>query len=373
MMLTKFSVKNFKNFKERITLDFKDVSDYQFNEDVIKNGVLSKIGIFGKNSTGKTNFGYALFDITLHLIDKLQRSEQIEEKSYKNAMSIEDVATFSYHFNFDGLSVEYNYTKSAPTKLVSEELFVDGTKVLAYNFKNQKGEYPRLDLIGAPSLIFPSNGLNISVIRYIAFNANIAKDSIIDKLMHFVDHMLWFRSVEDGFGFIGFRNKPDFIVPYIIDHGYEKKLENFLKNCGIEVKLVVKPDVIGIKNLVVDYGNDQFLPFWTTASSGTKALTLFFFWSSNFDATSFVFIDEFDAFYHFELAEEIVRKMIENKNCQMIFTSHNTGLMSNSLLRPNCYFVLANNQLKSFKNLTERVIREANNLEKLYKQGEFDF
>ncbi len=41
-MLTKFELKNYKNFKEKITLDLTKVGGYQFSTDCVKNNVLNK-------------------------------------------------------------------------------------------------------------------------------------------------------------------------------------------------------------------------------------------------------------------------------------------------------------------------------------------
>ena len=75
-MLKKFSVKNYKNFKDSFILDFSNVNGYQFNTDCISNGLISKLMIYGRNATGKTNFGNALFDITTILNNFFWGSEE---------------------------------------------------------------------------------------------------------------------------------------------------------------------------------------------------------------------------------------------------------------------------------------------------------
>lgn len=85
-----------------------------------------------------------------------------------------------------------------------------------------------------------------------------------------------------------------------------------------------------------------------------------------------MFIDEFDAFYHYELAESIVKLLEKMPQTQVILTSHNTNLLTNRIMRPDCYFILSDNKLTSFANATNRELREGHNLEKLYKSGEFD-
>ena len=86
---------------------------------------------------------------------------------------------------------------------------------------------------------------------------------------------------------------------------------------------------------------------------------------------SFVFIDEFDAFYHFKLSFDVCDELFK-KNCQLFVSSHNTFLMTNDLLRPDCNFVLKDNKITSLCNATDKELREGHNIEKLYRGGAFD-
>ena len=69
-MLKRFSVENFKGFKDKITLDLGLPSNYSFNSEIIENGCVSKGIIYGINSCGKSNLGLAIFDIITHLTEK---------------------------------------------------------------------------------------------------------------------------------------------------------------------------------------------------------------------------------------------------------------------------------------------------------------
>lgn len=42
-MLNKFTLKNYKNFKDEIVIDFEKIAGYQFNTDCIIDGTISKI------------------------------------------------------------------------------------------------------------------------------------------------------------------------------------------------------------------------------------------------------------------------------------------------------------------------------------------
>jgi hypothetical protein len=72
------------------------------------------------------------------------------------------------------------------------------------------------------------------------------------------------------------------------------------------------------------------------------------------------------------LARNVIKYIVDLDNVQAVFTTHNSYLASNAVLRPDCYFVLANGKLTSFVDSTDRELREGHNLEKMLRNGEFD-
>lgn len=59
-MLKKFTVKNYKNFKDEICLDFGNIAGYQFSTDCLYEGLISKILIYGRNADGENKPGKSL-------------------------------------------------------------------------------------------------------------------------------------------------------------------------------------------------------------------------------------------------------------------------------------------------------------------------
>lgn len=365
-MLKYFSVRNFKNFKEKIEFDFSDVRDYKFNERCVKGGLLHNIIIYGQNASGKTNLGYALFDITYHLVDKSKNYSFYQ--NYINADSHEEYAEFCYIFDFEGVQLKYEYRKDKVDKLVYESLFLDGLLLFEYDFRTDTGDFEGIRDKVTGTLRFDEK-FDISLVKYIVNNTVIPGDSPIKKMIDFVSNMLWFRSVGDDVN-MGYQINENNIVDYIINQDFVGDFEKFLNECGIKEKLICKESPDGKK--VLYFNKKRLIPFIEGASSGTTALSKFFVWFHEADIVSFLWIDEFDAFYHYELAEKVV-SMLENEvKCQVVLTSHNTNLLSNKIMRPDCYFILVDGKLKSVVNSTERELREGHNLEKLYKSGEFD-
>lgn len=370
-MLERFSVKNYKNFKNEISINFTEKHDYKFNKNCIKDGVINKAIIFGDNGEGKSNFGYALFDIVGTLTDKNTIPEQAND--FLNADSNSSFAEFFYEFKFGDDIVKYNYKKSEFKKILFEELYVNDVKIYDYDFNQKSFGVSNMEIINANTLNFEYHETNMAVLRYIANNTSQTEASIIKKLMQFVMKMLWFRSI-NGNSFIGLEVEGVNIADWIVSNNLIEEFNKFL-NDNANLKLNVgTAKILEAKNVNVLIENHKNRPllFDNVASSGTKSLLLYFYWYKHFKEVKFLFIDEFDAFYHFKLSKNIIKNLIEYDNMQTILTSHNTYIANNDLLRPDCYFNIKDGVLKSFADSTERELREGHNLEKMLRQGEFD-
>ena len=368
-MLKYFSVENFKQFANKIEIDFSDVRDYKFNEQCIKNGFIKDILVYGKNASGKSNLGLAIMDITNHLVDKEKLPFLYDY--YLNADSINKPASFKYIFSFGEDEVVYEYQKINFVNLITESLTINGENIFYYNFQTQKFENNNLKIIYIDNLNWIFKSGNISVLRYIANNTALNINSIISKLIRFVEGMLWFRRLDNANNFIGYKDPSSYgdIIEYLHEKNLICDFEKFLQDSGVKekVEFIKGPD--GRNNLYFIH-KGQNLPL-SVASSGTKALLLFYTWYKQLEQATFVIIGEFDAFYHFELAERIVNILIQKVEAQVLLTSHNTNLLTNRLMRPDCYFILNEKGLNSFANSTKREIREGNNVEKLFISGEF--
>lgn len=372
-MLIKFTVENYKNFEKPITLDFRDTHDYKFNNQCVKNGLLSKVIIYGPNSSGKSNFGFALFDIVGLLTDKNTENHQNDVNSFINADSQSDEATFTYVFKKGSDEITYSYRKQTPKGLTFEELYINDEKIYSYDFKAKKSDFCDMTALSAETLNFEYFENNFAILRYIANNTNQPENSYVKFIMSFVSHMLWFRSLQEN-GYIGLTTGSEQLGEWIVSNNLEKEFQAFLKQlAGIQTELVtVKLNGPAPTQVLVERHKKKDFLFESIASNGTRALELLFYWSRRFNEVSFLFMDEFDAFYHFDLAKNVIKYIIDLDNVQAVFTTHNSYLASNELLRPDCYYTLNNGKLTSFVDSTERELREGHNLEKLLRNGEFN-
>ncbi|PHH97292.1 ATP-binding protein [Fusobacterium nucleatum] len=369
-MLIEFKVEGFKNFEKELVFDLSKTRNYNFNENAIKNDIVKTGLIYGINGSGKSNLGLAIFDIILHLTDK---EKNINLYNYYLNLSNSNIMTkFSYKFKFGNDILEYEYKKNKPQNLLDEVVKINNKLISEYNYLANESE---LNLKGTENLNKNLNGNNISFIKYINNNTNPEIDTeqykikeIISKFINFVDSMLLFSSLDGNF-YQGFKKGGGSLSEEIINRGKLKDFENFLREGGIDYIFFEKE--IGKEKRIYCKFNGGEVDFFEIASRGTKSLALFYAWLIRLNEASFVFIDEFDAFYHVNLAKIIVKELLK-LNIQAILTTHDTTIMTNDLLRPDCYFVLSEGKIKSLSDLTEKELRQAHNLEKMYRAGAFN-
>lgn len=366
-MLTKFEVENFKNFQNKISLDLSNIKGYEFNDNLILNKTVRGGVIFGKNGSGKTNLSLAIMDIVNHLTDKAKTSRDVHP--YINLDSDKKTVNFLYEFILDDQKLVYKYSKTDPEVLVFEELIINEVTYIKYDYSSMSGF---CKLTGTESLNTNLEGNRLSFVKYINNNTVLEKNEInyiFRKFMSFVDNMLMFYSLDNN-RYFGYQTGREHLSDAIVKKGKLEDFENFLNKLDIKCKLISR-EVNGKYEIFNQFENGEANLF-SIASNGTRALVLFYYWLINASNASFILMDEFDAYYHYELSEEIVKEILQQTKGQIIFTSHNTNLMDTNLFRPDCLFIMQRNRIKSMSDLTPKELRKAHNLQKMYKAGAFD-
>ena len=365
-MLCKFAVTNYRGFEQRIEWDLTKARDYAFNSFAIKNKIIKNGIIYGPNGSGKSNFGLAIFDIVNHLSQKWKKSDYYTNFAY--AGNQKSTVDFEYEFNFNGLILKYFYSKTSHGILQKEKLVVDDRDIFERNlgtFSINNYDFPMDEKIQNN---LANNANNVSIVSFLLTSYPLAEDSYLMKLQNFVNSMLWFRSL-DVREFIGLETNLLFIDEYIINNNLVEDFKDFLEEVSNQKFDFVKPNP-NDKHLMC-YIKGATVPFDLIKSTGTNSLLLLYFWYKQMEKAQFVFIDEFDAFYHFKLSKNICKKLFE-LDCQLFLTSHNTLLLCNDLLRPDCNFLLDKNKIRAIHDCTEKELREGHNIEKLFRGGTFD-
>jgi len=375
-MLCFYSVKNYRGFKDAITLDLTS-SNYEFNHECIKDGYAHKALIYGHNGVGKSNLGLAIMDIIINLTDK--EKNLLLTNNYRNAESGDDLVEFKYIFKFHDVMIEYQYGKIAPEILRYEYLSINEKRVVSYN--RITGEPLEINLPGTQTLNKDISKISISVLKYIKSNAALEQSdetTALFSFFNFVDRMLFFRSV-DKTNYAGYEIGNHQLFDEIVRKNHFDDFRSFLADADVpaniipvkmenQIRVFFKYETMQKRNSLID--------FFDNSSTGMKSLTVLFYWLQNaiFNESppSFIFIDEFDAFYHQGLSEYVVNEIKKLIDCQFLLTTHDTGVMSNDIMRPDCLFLMHKDKIKSLSSLTDKELRFAHNIEKMYRAGAFD-
>lgn len=367
-MLTKFSVKNYRGFPKEISWDLSKPSNYEFSPYAIKNGIIKNGIIYGPNGSGKTNFGLAIFDIVNHLSQKWKKPNYYENFAY--AGNPQSPVEFKYVFQFGHNTLDYSYSKNATGDLKNESLSVNKKEVfskIGNGIKFDGEAFPNLDPKAMRN--YSAHAANsFSFVNLLLASTPLPKEHYLLQLQRFADSMLWFRCLNIT-EFIGLETNRVYLDEYIVQNNLTKDFESFLQETSGQLFHFVTPDPND--KLLYCLIDKNSIPFHKIASTGTESLELLYFWMTKMKDAQFVFIDEFDAFYHYKLSSEVCKRLFK-LDSQVFLSSHNTSLMTNDLLRPDCNFILNNNKIKPLCDCTEKELRWGHNIEKLYRGGTFN-
>jgi AAA15 family ATPase/GTPase len=373
IMLKTFSVKNFKNFNDKITLDLT-ASNYEFNKSSIfeNDNIIKSAIIVGKNASGKSNLIIAIFDLISNITEF--ESGFFNYGQFRNLNSDDEIAEFEYEFILGEDIVKYNYGKEDKASIIFETITINGTEVAHIDRRHDNAATFRFNGTNETADVTE----NVFLCKYLENRLNNnGSNKLVScyfKFVNFVKNMLCFTSLERNsyIGLIPSEYGDMFERIVKIDNNDLTKFQNFLLDLGIcyNLELIKQGDksTVGVK---FERG---VVPLADVASTGTKTLSLFYHWFTQINKVKFLAIDEFDAFYHFELSYSIVKKLRDLADIQVILTTHNTSLISNDLLRPDCYYTLDLNQnnIVKFSDATDKKLREIHNLEKMYRAGKFE-
>jgi len=365
-MLKRIEIENYRAYKNTFVFDLSQTKSYGFNKELIKNNIVNNAFIYGYNGTGKSTLLLAIMELSNVLTDF--QKDMVPDSVYFYAGANNRVAKFRFFLQFDKQEIRYEFGKTSWDKISYEKLFVDNIQILEYSHADNSHNF--CNVKDCEPLAFLQLGDQQSFVKFLKTNTIQTEDSPISKIVNFSKGMLYFKSLINGNHYLGLTHGIDLIEQRIVLSGKIEDFMNYLAKFDLHYNLIQSTNINGQMVLGAVF-DKKVVPFNEIASSGTKALMLAYYWSLNFDKTSMILIDEFDAYYHFEAAKELVKILRESTKAQIILTTHNTCLLNNIESRPDCIFVHDGSSIKPLYQKSDREFRRADDLESMFRKNDY--
>lgn len=376
-MLTKITLDNFKSFKNKTVVDLTKTNYTILPQNVADNGVLKGCIFVGANASGKSTI---ILAVKL-LLDLLFSERNINSGMFLCMFGDTNKYSLSYEFLIENKTISYSFEVDVAKKMISESLYIDNELLLQ-----------RMGL-SAKSYIADSNGINYDeedvgkdslFLRTLYFNTKFASNSTLGSWMDYLKKSFYVNMFK---GEIVSYGKRDMTIATYLDNGGCEVINNFFDEYNFEQKVEFVHSTSGGKISFVA-GEDEDvktvffkrkgievpIPFFEESLGNQNLLRILPVFLSTINNGGMLLIDEFSSGFHNELESLLVRYFMEKANhAQMLFVSHSTNLLSNSILRPDQeYSVEFQDQNGStVKRFSSEQPRSAQNIEKMYVSGVF--
>lgn len=407
-MLIEFSVSNYKSFRDRVTFSMIAANlkspDPKLDESNTikindKLSLLTTAAIYGKNASGKSNLGAALKfmrEYVLAFETVTQPGKPIFVYPFMlNTVTREQPSLFEVLFLLEGKQYRYGFEVNRE-RVMAEWLYhvPNAREVLLFERKQQAITIKPGFKEGRSIKKTPANALFVSVVAQ--FEGNISKQ-ISD----------WFS----GFNVTSGLNDDDFydftLEGLREDESLGAGITNFMNSTGVDLSGLALPDIGAVEHIIevaptehkgyvtekiqrevlalhplfdADGKTAGDVRFAMSAfeSQGTRKL---FAMSGPMLSTLahglILFIDEFDARLHTEMTRAIAElfqsKETNPKGAQLIFVTHDTNLLDNTLLRRDQIWFAEKDKYgaTSLTSLAEYNERNDANFESRYLGGRY--
>ncbi len=389
-MLVNFSFKNFRSFRNEMTLSMEATSIQELSDSVVaSNGVelLPVAVLYGANSSGKSNVLKALKamrDVLLTSV-KLNPKERLDAEPFSlDLTSMDEPTSFEIQFTLNGSKFRYGFDYTSES-IMAEWLYEKRQGEREFELFLRSGNEFKISKtrfaegIGKQEAT-PPNRLFVSLVAQL--NGKVAQ-SILD----------WFSNIEymsgmDGKGYAGKTLRTIFY-----HKAGKDDIVNLLHqtNLGFDsIQVSMKEDSVDSKtvhNIFDNEGNvvgQKEFPTDKMESEGTKKMIEIA--GPIVDAIRLgqtLIVDELDAKLHPFLTRKIISMFMDKgfnkKGAQLIFATHDTNLLNIQYLRRDQIWFTEKDKTDStelyslveFRDEAGNKVRNDRNIEKDYINGRY--
>lgn len=376
-MLAKITLENFKSFKNTETIDLTKTNYTILPQNVADNGVLKGCIFVGANASGKSTI---ILAVKL-LLDFLFSERNLNSGIFICMFGEHPCYSLSYDFLIEKKNIHYSFEVDAGKSMISEKLYVDNKLMLE-----------RMGL-SAKSYIADEKGVNYDetyvgkdtlFLRTLYFNTKFASSPVLKSWMEYLKKSIYINMFDRKI--ISYGNTDVSVAQYLDKSGcksindffdeynFEQNIEYEHFSEGRHVKFVIGADESEKYIFFKRKGIEVPIPFAEESLGNQNLLRILPSFLSVIENGGILLIDEFSSGFHNELENLLVRYFMEKSRfAQMLFVSHSTNLLSNSILRPDQEYSVEfqSDTGSSVKRFSSEQPRSAQNIEKMYVSGVF--
>lgn len=380
-MLLQFSVTNHRSIKETAIISMKAAADKTMKEILIspdgKKELLPVMAIYGANAAGKSNVLHALLlmrEMVCGIYAKPLKGTELPYEPFAFVDGETEPTELEIIYYYERIKYAYGFSFDR-NKVISEYLYhwPNGREALIFSRENGKYEFRE------------SIQEQLILARRTPDNRLYLTSSNEWNCMQTEKAYLWFQQKLCGLISTGGSNETT--IDAIRESEQEKQRilkEMMLADLGIcDIVLsgsAEKPIVSTIHQLIDSEGNQkQYTLLLGQESMGTQRFfSRIGLWMEAMKSGAVLVVDEIEASMHplltRHLIEMIQDKAINQSHAQLIFTTHDTGLLDLTLLRRDQIWFAEkdeNTMQTDIYALTEFSPRKQENIAKGYLQGRY--
>lgn len=388
-MLIQFSVGNFLSFKEQSTLSLvasslKDihiaVKDVIFNVGETDLALLKSATVYGANASGKSNFIKALDFFKWYIVNsskEIQAGERVNIESFRLNSSTAGEPSY-FEAIFCDAEYQYRYGFEVGETLVrSEWLYQKANKKRAKEVELFYREEDEFTI--HPRFIIGKELINKRMVRANALLLSVAaqfNDGVAIEIMEWLnDTIVISGSNEETIW--------NMAALRLDDAKMKQRMVDFSRYADLGIENIEKVNnvIISTHTQYDNEGNEVKLinfPFKKNESEGTvKYFSLAYPIIDALDNGKRLIIDEFDSKMHPLLTCRIIAlfnsKETNPKNAQLVFTTHDTNLLSANIFRRDQIWFTQKDRhgATELYSLAEYKVRNDASFEKDYLAGKY--
>lgn len=368
-MLIRFSVENYLSFKDKVVLDLEAASIKEYPENLFysshnkESTLLKSAGIFGPNSSGKTNIIRAAAFMKNFILNSSKESLALKNlpiEPFRLSTSSEDLpSTFEIVFFLEKFKYRYGFSLTSKAiesewlfiteKRKEEKLFVRAKQNFSFEKKFSAGLKGKFELVNEMTR---SNTLFISVLAQFNHTLCLMISNWFSKMLiaHDTEHIALV----------------DFTAKLMATGEYRKLINDVIKKSDLGIESIEEKlqETARQKNYSYEFlssvfGDDEkqysvktshfkykenmkyekiYFDLITNESLGTqKFFGILGPLLYTIKEKGIIWIDEIDARMHSILLQDVIglfnSKKTNANGAQLIFTSHNTNILRKGLRR----------------------------------------